>query len=136
MEVIDRGGSSSSVSSPLTSEFHRQQLEDPRGIMSRSLPDSEKKNILARLFSRAASNGDRARMQDMLEHFRDWIDLDAQDEDGTSPLIYAACFGHVEVASMLLEAGAVVDARDKCKWAMTLFAYVEQGHGERKRDTL
>lgn len=113
MEIIDSG---SCASSPLTSEFHRQQLDDPSGIMERSLPDLEKKNILARLFSRAASNGDRARMQDMLEHFRDWIDLDAQDEDGTSPLIYAACFGHVEIASMLLEAGAVVDARDRCKY--------------------
>jgi len=113
MEVIDSG---SSASSPLTSEFQRQQLDDPSGIMERSLPDLEKKKILARLFSRAASNGDRARLQDMLGHFRDWIDLDAQDEDGTSPLIYAACFGHVEIASMLLGAGAVVDARDKCKY--------------------
>ncbi|KAG0043890.1 hypothetical protein BGZ83_010932 [Gryganskiella cystojenkinii] len=125
IEVIDSGSSfvsSSSSSSPRTTEFDRQQLDDPKGIMGRSLPDSEKRKIMARLFSRAASNGDRARMRDMLEHFRDMIDLDAQDEDGTSPLIYAACFGHVEIASMLLQAGAVVDARDKFGWTALVWA--------------
>lgn len=103
------------ASSPLQLEFDREQLEDPRGIMERSIPDKDKKIKLSKMFSRAASNGDMNRIADMLDNFRDWIDIEAQDEDGTSPLIYAACFGHVEIAFMLLEAGAAVDARDKCK---------------------
>lgn len=103
------------ASSPLQLEFDREQLDDPRGIMERSIPDKDKKIKLSKMFSRAASNGDMNRIADMLDNFRDWIDIEAQDEDGTSPLIYAACFGHVEIAFMLLEAGAAVDARDKCK---------------------
>lgn len=104
------------ASSPLALDFDREQLDDPRGIVERSIPDNDKRIKLSKLFSRAASNGDMNRVADMLDNFRDWIDIEAQDEDGTTPLIYAACFGHVEIAFMLLEAGALVDARDKCKW--------------------
>jgi hypothetical protein len=96
-------------------DFDREQLDDPNSILERIISDDEKKQKLSRMFSRAASNGDMNRIADMLDHCRQWIDIEAQDEDGTSPLIYAACFGHVEIAFMLLEAGAVVDARDKCK---------------------
>ncbi|KAF9582229.1 hypothetical protein BGW38_000473 [Lunasporangiospora selenospora] len=108
--------------SPLSLEFNREQLDDPRDVLARPLPESEQRQRLNKMFSRAASNGDMYRIADMLDHFRDWIDIDSQDEDGTTPLIYAACFGHVEIAFMILEAGAVVDGRDKFGWTALVWA--------------
>ena len=52
----------------------------------------------------------------MLETSRDYIEIDVQGEEGTTPLIYASCFGHESVAFTLLEAGAQVDAKDINKY--------------------
>ncbi|KAF9277727.1 hypothetical protein BGZ68_009056 [Mortierella alpina] len=98
-------------------------LDDPRAIMERSTSDQEKKTRLSRLFSRAASNGDLQRIVDMLNNFRSWVDVEAsQEEDGITPLIYAACFGHTAVIFMLLDAGAKIDARDNFGWTALIWA--------------
>ncbi|ORE10127.1 hypothetical protein BCV72DRAFT_200368 [Rhizopus microsporus var. microsporus] len=51
-------------------------------------------------------------MQKYLETMKPFIDINAKDEDGTTPLIYAACFGKYEIAQALLQAGAKVDSQD------------------------
>jgi ankyrin repeat protein len=70
------------------------------------------------LFNRAASNGDIAKVKEMLsdKEIRSYIDINARDSDGTPPLIYAACFGKTEIAKILLDYGALVDIQDNCRY--------------------
>ncbi|KAG2172857.1 hypothetical protein INT43_000207 [Umbelopsis isabellina] len=79
------------------------------------LTEEDKQVKITRIFSRAASNGDVEKIKEMLatKELRTYIDIDARDEDGTTPLIYAACFGKVDVALALLDAGAKVNTQDK-----------------------
>ncbi|KAI8602873.1 hypothetical protein EDD21DRAFT_442511 [Dissophora ornata] len=115
----------STPSSPLSQRsfaFDREQLDDPRAIGERALPDDEKKSRMSALFARAASNGDLSRIVDILDNFRDWVDINTHDSDGSTPLIYAACFGQTAVVFMLLDAGAQVDGRDKFGWTALVWA--------------
>lgn len=107
---------------PSIFEFSQADLDDPRAIMSRPFTDEDKKIKMSRLFSRAASNGDLQRIVDLLDNFRDWVDLEYHEDDGTTPLIYAACFGHTAVTFMLLDAGALIDARDRSGWTALVWA--------------
>ncbi|KAK5807981.1 hypothetical protein F5H01DRAFT_282580 [Linnemannia elongata] len=107
---------------PSIFEFSQADLDDPRAIMSRPFTDEDKKIKMSRLFSRAASNGDLQMIVDLLDNFRDWVDLEYHEDDGTTPLIYAACFGHTAVTFMLLDAGALIDARDRSGWTALVWA--------------
>ena len=91
--------------------------DDKRKILGIPENEDEQEKIacLNRLLSTAASNGDVVRVNDILSSGRQWLDLDARDEDGTTPLIYAACFGHIDVVYSLLSAGASVNTQDKCR---------------------
>lgn len=107
---------------PSIFEFSQADLDDPHAIMSRPFTDEDKKIKMSRLFSRAASNGDLQMIVDLLDNFRDWVDLEYHEDDGTTPLIYAACFGHTAVTFMLLDAGALIDARDRSGWTALVWA--------------
>uniref|UniRef100_A0A1D1Y834 Dilute domain-containing protein C25B8.08 n=1 Tax=Anthurium amnicola TaxID=1678845 RepID=A0A1D1Y834_9ARAE len=98
-------------------------LGDEKAIISdSSLSEEEKKEKITRIFTRASSNGNLEKVTSMLENSREYIDIDAQDEEGTTPLIYAACFAHESVAYTLLEAGAKVDAKDSNGWTPLIWA--------------
>jgi hypothetical protein len=57
------------------------------------LSDSEKKEILQKSLNMAASNGDVDKVQKLVGgDAKSYIDINASDEDGTPPLIYASCF--------------------------------------------
>ncbi|KAF9182671.1 hypothetical protein BGZ51_005749 [Haplosporangium sp. Z 767] len=99
-----------------------EELDNPKTIIERPISDVVKRERLSKLFARAASNGDLQCMIDMLTNFRNWIDIDYHDDDGSTPLILATCFGHVAAASMLLDAGAMVDARDRFGWTALVWA--------------
>ena len=92
--------------------------DDEQTIIERNdLDDATKRTKMNKLFSRAASGGDVAKVTQLLkdEQYSSYIDIDAKDEDGATPLIYAACFGKVEMTQILLEAGAKTDIQDSCK---------------------
>jgi hypothetical protein len=62
-------------------------------VNSENLSEAEKKEKLQKALNMAASNGDVDRIRKLLNgKAKDYLDLDAEDEDGTPPLIYASCF--------------------------------------------
>lgn len=57
------------------------------------LSEEEKKDILQKALTMAASNGDVERIERILNGpAKEFVDVDAPDEEGTAPLIYASCF--------------------------------------------
>jgi hypothetical protein len=111
------------TASSATSSAHTTPVLEPDEFINETLilnkqdlTEDEKQAKITRIFSRAASNGDVEKIKEMLatKELRPFIDIDARDEDGTTPLIYSACFGKVDVALALLDAGAKVDTQDKC----------------------
>ena len=69
-------------------------VEDERAILSdEKLSEDEKKSMLQKALNMAASNGDVEKVKRLLDaDVKSYVDVDASDEDGTSPLIYASCF--------------------------------------------
>ena len=93
------------------------ELDNENDIIQHTeLDEKTKKQKMTQLFCRAASTGDLTKVTHLLKEYRSHIDIDARDEDGTTPLIYAACFGKVDIAQALLEAGAKTDVQDSCKY--------------------
>ena len=66
-------------------------------VSSKTLSDNEKKNILQKSLHMAASNGDIERVRRLVNgKAKALIDINAADEEGTAPLIYASCFVSLE----------------------------------------
>ena len=62
-------------------------------LSSKKLSDAQKKETLQKTLHMAASNGDVDRVQRLVSgDARPYIDINAADEEGTAPLIYASCF--------------------------------------------
>ncbi|OAX84371.1 hypothetical protein ACJ72_01263 [Emergomyces africanus] len=87
------------------------------------MSDSEKRDVLQKSLNMAASNGDVERVRKLVNgEARKYVDVNTPDEEGTVPLIYASCFGHLDVVSALLEAGADVDKQDRNRWSALMWA--------------
>ena len=57
------------------------------------LSGGEKRVLLQKSLQHAASNGDNDHVERLLHGTaKNFIDVDAPDEEGTAPLIYASCF--------------------------------------------
>lgn len=69
-------------------------IEDENTIATNTcLSENEKKDVLQKVFNMAASNGDIDRIQHILNgKAKSYVDIDAPDEEGSTPLIYASCF--------------------------------------------
>lgn len=58
-----------------------------------NLSEDQKRALLQKSLQNAASNGDMERVQNLLHGTANkYIDVNAPDEEGTAPLIYASCF--------------------------------------------
>ncbi|KAI8670996.1 Dilute domain-containing protein [Fusarium keratoplasticum] len=106
-------------------------FEDEDEIVNdEKLPDSEKKEKLQKALNMAASNGDVERIGKLLNgKAKEYIDINAEDEDGTPPLIYASCFGHEPVVQALIEAGADVNKQDRNQWTALMWAMTNRHKG-------
>ncbi|KAI9761557.1 MAG: hypothetical protein M4579_000949 [Chaenotheca gracillima] len=84
---------------------------------------AERREMLQKVLNMAASNGDVERVERLVNgKAKDFVDVNAPDEEGTAPLIYASCFGHQDVAEALLNAGAQVDKQDRNQWSALMWA--------------
>ncbi|KAG2211706.1 hypothetical protein INT47_008803 [Mucor saturninus] len=125
---------SSSNSTLLSTHSLLEEVEEMSFLASdfRFLDGSKKMERLTAILSRAASHGDLLRLRQIITDTRlsPYIQLDASDdEDGSTPLIYASCFGKLEVVQYLLQAGAKVDVQDKIGWTALMWA-TTNGHSQ------
>jgi len=106
-------------------------VEDEEAIATNNkMSDVEKKAILQISLHNAASNGDMEQVGRLLHgSARKYVDINGPDEEGTAPIIYASCFGHQDVVSALLEAGAEVDRQDKNQWTPLMWAMTNRHKG-------
>lgn len=66
--------------------------------LSKEIPEAKKKNILQKSLHMAASNGEVERVERLLHGPpKAYIDINAPDEEGTAPIIYASCFVSLHV---------------------------------------
>lgn len=94
-------------------------FDDERIVDQSDVDDSVKRIKMNKLFSRAASSGDLERLELFISgdgnKYKQYIDVNVKDEDGTTPLIYASCFGKIDVVQILLDANADTNVQDSCK---------------------
>ncbi|KAL8888067.1 MAG: hypothetical protein Q9215_004447 [Flavoplaca cf. flavocitrina] len=92
-------------------------------VADKNLSDIEKKEVLQKSLHMAASNGDVERVRRLLKgKARSFIDVNATDEEGRAPIMYASCFGHEDVVDALVGAGADVDKKDRNQWTALMWA--------------
>ncbi|KAM9883755.1 hypothetical protein VD0002_g10175 [Verticillium dahliae] len=95
-----------------------------------ALSDAERRDMLQKALNMAASNGDVERVERLLGgEAKAMLDVNAADEDGTTPLIYASCFGHDGVVQALIDGGADVDRQDRNQWSALMWAMTNRHKG-------
>ncbi|KAL1643393.1 hypothetical protein SLS61_009227 [Didymella pomorum] len=104
--------------------------DEAKVVADDKLSHEEKREALQGLFTLATSNGELQRVKRLLEgKAREYINIDGVDAEGTPPLVYASCFGHEDVAKMLIEEGAKVDIQDKNRWTPLMWAMTNRHKG-------
>jgi hypothetical protein len=79
------------------------------------------------LMIRSASIGDIATIEECLSQYREFVDINATDDAGSSALVYASCMGYIDIVKLLLDNGATVSPKE-AKY-ISLLA-VSNGHFE------
>ncbi|KAI8089111.1 uncharacterized protein BX664DRAFT_385654 [Halteromyces radiatus] len=114
----DDDESASSTTSAIT------LFDDERIVDQPNIDESTKRIKMNKLFSRAASSGDLEKLTMFLNQvkYRQYIDINVKDEDGTTPLICASCFGKLEIVQALLDANADTNMQDSFGWSALMWA--------------
>ncbi|KNE70251.1 hypothetical protein AMAG_14402 [Allomyces macrogynus ATCC 38327] len=84
--------------------------------------DDEIKLQLQAAFLRAAAAGDLRKVAYLLKHCANDIEVDGRDENGSTALMQAACFGYLQVVQRLIQAGADADLQDNNGWTALMWA--------------
>ncbi|KAI8332344.1 hypothetical protein BC941DRAFT_436389 [Chlamydoabsidia padenii] len=112
--------------SSLSSSTNVVMCDDERIVDQSDIDDTTKRIKMNKLFSRAASSGDLERLELFLKgdnnKYRQYIDINVKDEDGTTPLIYASCFGKIDIVQTLLDANADTNVQDSFGWSALMWA--------------
>ncbi|CAO3633117.1 unnamed protein product [Cunninghamella blakesleeana] len=91
-----------------------------------------KKRVTKSLSYAIASQGDAFLVQTILsdDQLRPYLNINDSDDKtlGTTPLIYAACFGYTHIVQLLLDAGAMIDIQDKLGWTPLMWAISNNHH--------
>ncbi|KAJ4334055.1 hypothetical protein N0V95_009264 [Ascochyta clinopodiicola] len=104
--------------------------DEAKVVADDKLSHQEKREALQGLFTLATSNGELERVKRLLEgKAREYINMDGVDAEGTPPLVYASCFGHEDVAAILIQEGAKVDIQDKNCWTPLMWAMTNRHKG-------
>ncbi|CAO3615836.1 unnamed protein product [Cunninghamella echinulata] len=100
------------------------EMDEYQLLEDKDMDDTLKKSKMTKIFWRISSSGDIDKVNHFLqdEQLKSYIDIDAKDEDGTTPLIYAACFGKTDIVQALLSAGAKIDIQDSFGWSALMWA--------------
>ncbi|KAI1506603.1 hypothetical protein F5X99DRAFT_364923 [Biscogniauxia marginata] len=108
-----------------------QPFDDADAIVAdEKLSEDEKRSMLQKALNMAASNGDLEHVNKILTgKAKPFVDVNAPDEDGTPPLVYASCFGHESVVQALVDAGVDVDKQDRNHWSALMWAMTNRHKG-------
>ena len=69
--------------------------------VNKEIPEVKKKHILQKSLHMASSNGEIERVERLLHGpAKAYIDINAPDEEGTAPIIYASCFVSLDPKSL------------------------------------
>lgn len=112
------------VAATISSKFDTVDHEDVDAIIEdETLSKEDKSSKITKIFFTASSDGDTDTVRDILGgKASDFIQIDATDDSGSTPLIYASCFGHEDVVIELLRHGADVDKPDQSEWTPLMWA--------------
>ncbi|KAK4212190.1 DIL domain-containing protein [Rhypophila decipiens] len=94
------------------------------------ISDGHKREVLQKGLIMAASNGNVESVNKILNGpAKQYVDVNAPDDEGTPALIYASCFGHEQVVQHLIDAGADLDKQDRNKWSALMWAMTNRHKG-------